>query len=75
MVKDVAESFSSAKKVIDDVSSIVNLDMAKLLWESDAAELSRSDNSQIAITAASLALMAALKDKNIEPSAAMGFSL
>lgn len=75
MVKDVAESFSSAKKVIDDVSSIVNLDMAKLLWESDAAELSRSDNSQIAITAASLALMAALKDKSIEPSAAMGFSL
>ncbi len=75
MVKDVAESFSSAKKVIDDVSSIVDLDMAKLLWESDAAELSRSDNSQIAITAASLALMAALKDKNIEPSAAMGFSL
>lgn len=75
MVKDVAESFSSAKKVIDDVSSIVNLDMAKLLWESDVAELSRSDNSQIAITAASLALMAALKDKNIEPSAAMGFSL
>lgn len=75
LVKDVAESFSSAKKVIDDVSSIVNLDMAKLLWESDAAELSRSDNSQIAITAASLALMAALKDKNIEPSAAMGFSL
>ena len=75
MIKDVAESFSSAKKVIDDVSSIVNLDMAKLLWESDAAELSRSDNSQIAITAASLALMAALKDKNIEPSAAMGFSL
>lgn len=75
MVKDVAESFSSAKKVIDDVSSIVNLDMAKLLWESDAAELSRSDNSQIAITATSLALMAALKDKNIEPSAAMGFSL
>ena len=75
MVKDVAESFSSAKKVIDDVSSIVNLDMAKLLWESDAAELSRSDNSQIAITAASLALMAALKDKNSEPSAAMGFSL
>ena len=75
MVKDVAESFPSAKKVIDDVSSIVNLDMAKLLWESDAAQLSRSDNSQIAITAASLALMAALKDKNIEPSAAMGFSL
>ena len=49
--------------------------MAKLLWEADADSLGRSDNSQIAITTASLAVMAALKDKGIEPSAAMGFSL
>ena len=75
MVKDVAESFPSARKVIDEVSSIINVDMPKLLWEADATELSRSDNSQIAITTASLAIMAALKDKGIEPSAAMGFSL
>ncbi len=75
MVKDVAEAFPSAKKVIDDVSSIIDLDMTKLLWEADAETLSRSDNSQIAITTASLAIMAALKDKGIEPSAAMGFSL
>lgn len=75
MVKDVAEAFPSAKKVIDDVSSIIDVDMAKLLWEADADTLSRSDNSQIAITTASLAIMAALKDKGIEPSAAMGFSL
>lgn len=75
MVKDVAEAFPSARKVIDDVSSIINVDMPKLLWEADATELSRSDNSQIAITTASLAIMAALKDKGIEPSAAMGFSL
>lgn len=75
MVKDVAEAFPSARKVIDEVSSIINVDMPKLLWEADATELSRSDNSQIAITTASLAIMAALKDKGIEPSAAMGFSL
>ncbi len=75
MIKDVAESSSAAKKVIDDFSSIVNVDMAKLLWDTDADTLSRSDNSQIAITAASLAIMAALKEKGIEPSCAMGFSL
>ena len=75
MAKDVAEAFPSAKKVIDDVSSIIGLDMTKLLWEADMETLSRSDNSQIAITTASLAIMAALKDKGIEPSAAMGFSL
>jgi len=75
MIKDVAENSASAMKVIEDVSSLTGLDMKKLLWESDATELSRSDNSQIAITTASIAIMAALKDKGIEPSAAMGFSL
>lgn len=75
MIKDVAESSAAAQKVIDDVSSIINVDMAKLLWDTDAAVLSRSDNSQIAITTASIAIMAALKEKGITPSAAMGFSL
>lgn len=75
MAKDIAESFPAAKKVIDDVSAITGLDMSKLLWESTQEDLSRSDNSQIAITAASLATMAALKEKGIEPSSAMGFSL
>ena len=75
MVKDIAESFAAAKKVIDDISSITGLDMAKLLWESTPEDLARSDNSQIAITAASLATMAALREKGIEPSSAMGFSL
>lgn len=75
MVKDIAESSESAAKVIDDVSAITGVDMKKLLWESDAETLSRSDNSQLAITTASLATMAALKDKGITPNAAMGFSL
>lgn len=75
MIKDVAEKSPSAMKVIDDVSALVGVDMKSLLWETDKDALSRSDNSQIAITTASLAIMAALKDKGIEPSAAMGFSL
>ena len=75
MLKDVAEYYPSAKKVIDDVSSIININMEDLLWNSDAETLSRSDNSQIAITAASLAVIAVLKEKGIEPSAVMGFSL
>ena len=75
MIKDVAENSPSAMKVVESVSEIVSLDMKKLMWESDKDTLSRSDNSQIAITTASLALMAALKDRGIEPSAAMGFSL
>ncbi len=75
MIKDVAENSASAMKVVEDVSALIDVDMKKLMWESDAAELSRSDNSQIAITTASIAIMTALKDKGIEPAAAMGFSL
>ena len=75
MIKDIAEAYPCAKKVIDDVSAITGVDMPKLLWETELAELSRSDNSQLAITTASIAIMAVLKEKGIEPSAAMGFSL
>lgn len=75
MIKDICETFPEAQKVIDDVSAVAGKDVAKLLWSTPQEELNRSDNSQLAITAASLAIMAALKSKGIEPSAAMGFSL
>lgn len=75
MLKDLCESYPEAQKVIDDISKITGVDMKKLLWESDAQTLSRSDNSQLAITAASLSVMKVLESKGITPSAAMGFSL
>ena len=75
MMKDVCEAFPEARKVIDEISKVTGKDIPKLLWETEQNELNRRDNSQLAITAASLAVMAALKAKGIEPSAAMGFSL
>ena len=75
MIKDVCESFPEAQKVIEEMSKVTGKDIARLLWETEQTELNRSDNSQLAITAASLAVMAALKTKGIEPSACMGFSL
>lgn len=75
MIKDICEAFPEAQKVVDEVSRVSGKDAAKLLWDTPQEELNRSDNSQLAITTASLAIMAALKTKGIEPSAAMGFSL
>jgi len=75
MMKDVCEAFPEARKCVDAVSAVTGEDITKLLWETDAAVLSRSDRSQLAITAGSLAVAAALKLKGIVPSAAMGFSL
>ncbi len=49
--------------------------MPALLWNSTEAELARSDNSQIAITAASLAAVEILKKFDAEPAVAAGFSL
>lgn len=75
MIKDIAEAFPVAAEVIDSVSDITGVNMRNLLWESDAAVLSRSDNSQLAITTASIAILAVLAEKGIVASSAMGFSL
>ncbi|MCR5289963.1 MAG: ACP S-malonyltransferase [Treponema sp.] len=75
MMKDVCDTYAEARKVIDAVSDITGQNIPALLWETEKDVLSRSDNSQLAITAASLAVVAALKTKGIEPSAVMGFSL
>ncbi len=75
MLKDICEAFPTARKIVDKVAEITGVNITKLLWESEQPELSRSDNSQIAITTASLATMAVLEEKGIRPSAAMGFSL
>ena len=75
MMKDVCEAFVEARKCIDKASEITGEDITKLLWETDASVLSRTDRSQLAITVASLAVAAALKSKGVEPSSVMGFSL
>lgn len=75
MLKDICDAFPEAKKVVDDISKITGVDMPKLMWESEKDVLSRSDNSQLAITTASLATMKVLEGKGIVPSASMGFSL
>ena len=75
MMKDICEAVPESRKVLDDISAILGKDVAKLMWETEADELSRSDNSQMAITAASIAVVKALEIKGIKPSAAMGFSL
>ena len=75
MLKDICEAFPIARKILDTISEITGVDMPKLMWESDASVLSRSDNSQLAITAASVATMKVLEEKGVVPASAMGFSL
>lgn len=71
MLKDICEAFPEARKVVDEVSKITGVDMPKLMWESEKEVLSRSDNSQLAITTASLATMKVLEGKGIVPAASI----
>ncbi len=75
MIKELCEQYPVAKTTIDTMSSITGENISDLLWNTEATDLSRSDKSQLAITATSQAILAVLKDSNIEPSAVAGFSL
>lgn len=72
---DLYEASPAAKECLDTVSEIAGEDVLALLRDSPADVLSRSDRSQLAITAVSLTVAAVLKEKGIEPSACAGFSL
>ncbi len=75
MVKELCEQYPIAEKTIRNMSEITGENIANLLWNTETSELSRSDKSQLAITAASQAIFAVLKENGIEPGAAAGFSL
>lgn len=75
MIKDIAEQSHLVRKVLDSASDITGTDLRALLWNTEQAVLNRSDNSQLAITVASIAVTTFLSEKGIMPSAAMGFSL
>lgn len=75
MIKDLCDKNPEAQEVVDLVSKITGVDMPNLLWNSEAEVLNRSDNSQLAITTASIASMKVLQKEGISPSAVMGFSL
>ena len=57
------------------MSAISGEDIASFLWNTEPAELARSDRSQLAITAMQAALIAVLQEHGITPAAAAGFSL
>ena len=72
---DLIEISSEAKKVFDAASAVLERDMIKMIRDSDAETLKRTDLSQPALCAASLAAAFCLKERGILPAASAGFSL
>ncbi|MDR2073414.1 MAG: ACP S-malonyltransferase [Spirochaetaceae bacterium] len=72
---DLLSPSPAAKEVFDTASAILGVDIIRLIGDSDGETLKKTDISQPAISAASLAAAAFLKERGISPGACAGFSL
>ncbi|GHV86240.1 malonyl CoA-acyl carrier protein transacylase [Spirochaetia bacterium] len=75
MALDIVETSAAAKNIFDTAGAVLGRDMVSLIRDSDAETLKRTDISQPAMSAASLAAAACLKERGLVPAACAGFSL
>ncbi len=75
MGKDMAEHFSEAKEVFNQVDDVCNKPMSKLCFEGPLEELTLTVNLQPAITAVNLACLSVLRKSGIQPMVSAGHSL
>ncbi len=66
MGRDLAQSYSSALAVFDEVDDALGEKLSDLIWGEDLDALTLTQNAQPALMATSLAVMAALKDEGVE---------
>lgn len=75
MGKDIYEHFEEARNVYDKANKILGIDVKKLCFETEIEELSKTENTQIAIAVTSLAVLEVLKKYKIEAQISAGLSL
>jgi [acyl-carrier-protein] S-malonyltransferase len=75
MGKDIYEEYEEARNIYDKASKILNIDMKKICFETSKEELSKTENTQIAIAVTSLAILEVLKKYGIEADICTGLSL
>ena len=59
MGKDIYDNYEEARELYRKVSNILNMDMCKLCFETSMEELSKTENTQIAIATVSLSILKA----------------
>lgn len=75
MGKDIYEKYEEARNIYDKASNILQIDIKKLCFESSKEELSKTENTQIAIAVTSLAILEVLKKNKIQADICVGLSL
>jgi [acyl-carrier-protein] S-malonyltransferase len=74
MGKDLAERFPAARDAFAAIDEALDTHLSRLMWEGPEAELTQTHNTQPAILAHSLAVLAVVRDQ-LTSSAAAGHSL
>jgi [acyl-carrier-protein] S-malonyltransferase len=75
MGRDIAQASAEARAVYARASAAANLDLERLCFHGDASELLDTAVQQPALVATSLAVLAALRARGIEPDYVVGHSV
>ncbi len=63
MGKDLADAFSSARDVFEEVDDALSQNLSRIMWEGPIEDLTMTSNTQPALMATSLAVMRVLKSE------------
>jgi [acyl-carrier-protein] S-malonyltransferase len=75
MGREIAEAFPQAMAVFERGSEAASLDLARLCFEGSEEELLETEVQQPALVATSLAVLAALRERGIQPDFVVGHSV
>ena len=75
MGKDIYEKYEEAKNVYKIIDGALNENIEKLTYEEKQEELNKTENTQIAIYAMSMAILKILNNNGIKPEVTAGLSL
>ena len=76
MAKDIYENNETAKNIIDNACSVLDMDLKNIMFEGSDEELSKTENTQPAIVTHSIAVLEALNEKiDLKYDACLGLSL
>ena len=75
MGKSLWEAFPSVRRLYEEASDLLAMDLKSLCFEGPDATLLQTDNVQPAITVVNLAVLEVLREHDVSPSAAAGHSL
>ena len=75
MGKDLYDKYEEIREVFKKASEISGKDIAELTFNSTMEELSKTENTQLAIATMSLGILKVLENKEIKPDVTVGLSL